>query len=61
MSMDQKLIARTQKYEAYYISGKYHIPLEDVRKAMKGAGRSRKKVYAELRNMGYTIKTRSTK
>ena len=59
--MDKKLIAQQQKYEMYYISGKYQIPLEDVKQAAKIAGRSRKKVYSYLRQMGYIIKTKAVK
>lgn len=54
---DPRLVAERQRYELYYISGKYHIPLEDVKRAVKAVGRSRKKVYSWLREHGYKIKT----
>lgn len=56
--MDKKLVARLDPSEINYIAKTYKIPVKDVRKAAKDAGRSRKKVYAKLREMGYTIKTR---
>lgn len=57
--MDKKLVASKQAYELHYISYKFHIPMADVKTAVKEAGRSRKKVYAALREMGYEIKTKS--
>lgn len=61
MKNDRKLVARLQLYELYYIAGKYRIPLGEVKKAAKGAGRSRKKVYAALREAGYELQTDAQK
>ncbi len=61
MKNDRKLVAKLQRYELYYISGKFRIPLTAVQKAAKGAGRSRKKVYAALREMGYELRTEAEK
>lgn len=58
---DEKQVALTQMYEIYYISGKFQIPVADVKAARKSAGKSRKKIYAALREMGYTINTKSNK
>jgi len=55
---DPKLIAAKQKYEIGYISKRHKIPVKVVREVVKRIGRSRAKVYAELRNMGYVIKTK---
>lgn len=53
---DAKQVAKSQPYEVYYISGRYHIPLADVRAAMKAVGTSRRKIYKWLREeCGYTI------
>lgn len=60
MKQDPKLVARFQPSELSYIAKKYKIPVGKVRSAAKSAGRSRRKVYAALREMGYTIKTKST-
>jgi hypothetical protein len=62
--MDPKLVAQE---EAYYISKTFKIKIAEVRKAMKTGKkdgtptRSRALIYAKLREMGHTIKTRSTK
>lgn len=58
MKMDAKLIALKQKFEVDYISLKYSIPKSEVKKAIKVYGRSRKRVYQALREMGYSIKTK---
>ena len=55
---DAKQVASKELYEVYYISYRFKIPVKDVRAAIKKAGRSRKKVYANLREMGYTIQTK---
>lgn len=57
-TMDPKLLAAD---EVYYISSKYKIPASKVRAANKKVGRSRARVYAELRAQGYEIKTRRYK
>lgn len=57
MKQDRKLVASLQLYELYHIAGKYRIPLGEVKIAAKGAGRSRKKIYAKLREMGYELLT----
>lgn len=61
MKQDPKQVALKQTYEIYYISGKYEIPVKDVRAAVKEVGKSRKKVYAKLREMGYVIKIKDIK
>jgi len=53
--MDKSLVASEQQWEVTYISYKFQIPIKDVKAARKIAGRSRKKVYQELRKMGYVI------
>lgn len=68
-SMDQKLVAakEDQEREVRYIAKAYKIPIGVVRKVMYAKGkngkpaRSRKVIYAGLRELGYTIKTRDTK
>jgi hypothetical protein len=61
MNMDNKLVSEKQKYEAEYISKKYKIPVKVIREVMKIEGRSRKKIYAALRLLGYTIQTKKFK
>lgn len=64
--MDSYEVAAKQSHESEvkYIAHRYHIPIKEVRKAMLAVGkngkpcRSRWKIYAELRAMGYEIKTR---
>ena len=58
--MDKKLVAAKQSHESEvkYIAKTYHIPIHVVRKVCKEQGRSRKKVYAALRLIGYVIRTR---
>ena len=66
---DPKLVAAKddQGSEVKYIAKHYKIPIKDVRKAMLAIGkggkpcRSRRRIYQELRAMGYEIKTRYTK
>lgn len=55
---DPKLVAAKQKHEISYISKRHKIPMAVVAAATKKVGRSRAKVYAELRKQGYTIKTK---
>jgi len=55
---DPKLVAGSQAYEINYIHKRFSVPLKIVREAVKKVGRSRAKVYAELRLMGYVIKTK---
>lgn len=56
--MDPKLVATKEKHEADFISKRYKIPIRVVREVMKLVGRSRRKIYAELRLRGYEIKTK---
>jgi hypothetical protein len=62
--MDPKLVA---EIECSYIAKTYKIPIAKVRLAKKTGKKdgtptvSRKLIYAKLRDMGYTIKTRKTK
>lgn len=56
--MDKKLVAAKQKHEISYISKRHKIPMAVVAAATKKVGRSRAKVYAELRKQGYVIKTK---
>jgi hypothetical protein len=58
---DPKLVARLDKYEVYYISGKFRIPPSVVKAEAKKTGRSRTKLYEALRALGYTIPTKKTK
>jgi hypothetical protein len=69
-SQDAKLVAAKQNHESEvkYIAKTYKIPIAVVRKTMKdkakkkgGYCRSRKVIYAALREQGYEIKTRTTK
>lgn len=53
--MDPKLVAIK---EANYIANKYDVPLRVVKSVMRTEGRSRKKIYAKLREMDYEIKTK---
>lgn len=58
--MDGFLVAQKENHESElkYISSKYKVPIKVVRKVCKEQGRSRKKVYAALRVLGYVIKTK---
>lgn len=58
-TQDKKLIASKQKHEVDYISKRFNIPSNKVRYAIAVEGRSRAKVYAKLRQMGFTVKTRT--
>lgn len=56
---DAKQVSSKQLYELYYISGRYEIPLADVRAAIKAVGRSRRKIYKWLRDeKKYKINTK---
>lgn len=55
--MDPKLLAK-DKHEINYIAKRYKVKVGDVKLARTKVGRSRAKVYAELREMGYTINTK---
>lgn len=46
--MDPRLIS-TQKHELTYIADKFGVSINTVKRAIKLIGRSRRKVYAELR------------
>lgn len=61
MNLDPKQVSLNQKYEIYYIAGKYKIPVNVVKAARKKVGKSRWKIYKELREQGYTINTKSIK
>lgn len=61
MKQDPKLVAAKQKAEINYIASRFKIPVKVVRAAAKEAGRSRAKVYAYLRKLGYHIPTRKFK
>lgn len=58
--MDSVLVAQKENHESEikYIASTYKVPIKVVRKVCKEQGRSRKKVYAALRLLGYVIKTR---
>lgn len=58
MKQDPKQVAKSQEHEIKYIASKYKVPIAKVREAVKKVGKSRRKVYAELREMGYEIKTK---
>lgn len=55
--MDRKLVASKEKTqsEVNYISSKYKIPRMTIRGVIRLVGISRKKIYEELRQMGYNI------
>jgi hypothetical protein len=59
--MDAKLVASTQEYEINYIVETYDVPKEVVIQAMLDCSkndkpcRSRKKIYATLREAGYSM------
>lgn len=55
---DPKLVAAKQKSEINYIAKTFKIPVKVVREVVKHIGRSRVKVYVELRLQGYNIPTR---
>ena len=65
-NMDAALVAAKENHESEvkYISKRYKIPIKAVREAMKATGkngkpcRSRKVIYAYLRNAGWEIKTK---
>ena len=58
--MDGFLVAQKENNESElkYIASKFKVPIKVVRKVCKEQGRSRAKVYAALRLLGYVIKTR---
>ena len=58
IKQDPKLVAAKQKYEISYISKRFKIPAKVVRAVAKEIGRSRVKVYARLRELGYSIQTK---
>ena len=55
---DPKLVAEKQKHEISYISKRFKVPVRIVRAVAIEIGRSRIKVYARLREMGFEIKTK---
>jgi len=55
IKQDPKLVAAKQKYEISYISKRFKIPVKIVRAVAKEIGRSRVKVYARLRELGFTL------
>lgn len=69
IKMDPKLVAEKESHEAEvrYIAKTFKVPITVLRKVMKDAGkdgkpsRSRTKIYAALRILGYIIKTRYIK
>ncbi len=64
MKQDRKLVAYNQAHEIKYISSKFDVPKDVVKKAMIDCGknskpsRSRKVIYAALRQIGYEIITK---
>lgn len=59
IKQDRKLIAAKQQYEISYIKERHGVPAKVTRSVMKKMNtHSRRKVYAELRAMGYTILTK---
>lgn len=59
MKMDRKLVAAKERHEIAYIAKKFKIRQVVVRGVVRSIGRSRAKVYARLREMGYPIRTRN--
>ncbi len=58
--MDPKMVSK-QKAEIAYVAKRSGAKQSVVRDVQNQVGRSRAKVYAKLREMGYTIKTRTHK
>jgi len=64
--MEPKLVSTVENHESEVknIAKTYKIPIKEVRVAMKAVGkngkpgRSRKMIYAKLREMGFPIKTK---
>lgn len=54
--MDQKLLAKKQTYEVYYLQKAYNIPTKLTRQVIKELNTpSRRRIYEELRSKhGYT-------
>jgi len=48
---DRARISGSEPYEVYYVARKYGVSADTVRKVIKRAGNSRKKVYAALEKM----------
>lgn len=61
--MERKLVASKEKTqsEINYIASKYKIPRMTLRGVIKLVGISRRKIYEELRQMGYNIPSRKKK
>jgi 4-hydroxy-L-threonine phosphate dehydrogenase PdxA len=57
LKKDRKLVS-LQLHEIKWIAKTYHVPIKDVRKAVKQAkSSSRKKIYAILRDWNYSMDT----
>ena len=61
MKMDPKLGAPLQNHEMQRVARKFRLSLADVRKVVERVGRSRKKVYAELRKLAASRRKRNRK
>jgi hypothetical protein len=60
-NQDAKMVAKTQAYEINYICKRYNVPKQAVKDAIAKVGRSRRKIYAELRLQGFNIDTKTRK
>lgn len=50
-SMDAKLVASLEPHELKYIADKFKISIRIVRQIVKEVGRSRRKIYAAIREL----------
>lgn len=53
--MDPKLVAAKQRGEVAYIAKRFKCSQKTVRDVQKKVGRSRGKVYAALKELGYVL------
>ena len=58
MKQDPKQVASKQAYEIKYIANKFGAPMKVVRQVVKEVGKSRRKVYAKLKELGYKIRSK---
>lgn len=51
MKQDPKEVSRKQRYELKYIADKFGISIKIVRAIVKEVGKSRRKIYARIRQL----------
>jgi hypothetical protein len=51
MKQDPKEVAKKQRYELKYIADKFGISIKVVRQVVKEVGKSRRKIYARIREI----------